>query len=77
METLIIVREPIGPIPYWGSGETLTKARTNFKKVSKKFPTKRASIVAFKGSSEDIDLVQINDLGDINYPRSLKRIEIQ
>lgn len=77
MPTLIVVRDIVGPVPYWSSGSTLPEARKNFKKFSGKFPSAKASIVAFKGDGEDLDNIQVTDLGDIVFNRRLVKTVIQ
>lgn len=74
MSTYLVVRE----FPYWAIGESLPKARANFKRVSGKFPTKKASIVAFTGELSDLENLQIDDvMGDILYSKRLIRSIIQ
>lgn len=77
METLIIVRDAVGAVPYWAADESLPLVRSRFKRLSGKFPSKKASIVAFTGSVEDIDKIRVDDLGSISYPKTVSRVELQ
>jgi len=77
METLIIVRDVNGAVPYWAADHTLPLVKARYKRLSGKFPSKNASIIAFTGPSEDLEKIQINDMGDISYPKTLARAEIQ
>jgi hypothetical protein len=77
MQTSIIVRDIVGPVPYWASDETLPKARARFKRLTGKFPSKEASIMAFTGELEDLDKISIDDLGTINYPKNVTKVTIQ
>ena len=77
METLIYIRDTNGVVPYWAADETLPKAKARYKRLSGKFPSKNASIVAFTGSYEDIQKIGVNDLGDISYPKTVTRVVIQ
>lgn len=77
METLIIVRDVNGAVPYWASGDSLPQARKNYKKFSGKFPSKKASIIAFEGHKIDIEKIWVNDLGDVSYPKTVTKIILQ
>lgn len=77
MPTLIVVRDIIGPVPYWVMDETLSQARARFKRLSGRFPSKKASIIALTGSNDDLDSVTINDLGDVSYNKNLVMAVIQ
>jgi hypothetical protein len=72
METMIIVRE----FPYWSSGSNYREARSNFKSTSGKFPSSKASIVAFSGAPDRIAELRINDMGDISYPKDVNKIVV-
>ena len=76
-QTYVVVRDIVGPVPYWAIDESLPKAKSRFKRLSGKFPSNKASIVAFTGKSEDLDKISVNDLGDIHYPKALTRSVIQ
>lgn len=75
--TKIIVRDVIGVVPYWASDDTLPLVRNRFKRLSGKFPSKKASIMLFTGSFEDLDEIEINDLGDIKYGKDVTKIVLQ
>ncbi len=77
METYIVVRDTIGPVPYWVIDESLPKAKQRFKRLTGKFPSAKASIVAFTGPTEELDKLQVNDLGDVIYSKKLTRAQIQ
>lgn len=77
MHTSIIVRDIVGSVPYWAGDETLPKARARFKRLTGKYPSTKASIVAFTGSFEDINNIQINDLGDITCSKAVVKTIIQ
>ena len=74
METLIIIRDTNGVVPYWSSGYNLKEARANYKKHSGKFPSKNAIYRVYRGTREDLDKIEINDLGDIIYPKKVTQI---
>lgn len=77
METKIIVRDVVGPFPYWAADESLPKVRARFKRLTGKFPSSKAKINAFTGPSEDIDKIELDDLGTIRYPKTVTNVEIQ
>lgn len=77
METHIVVRDIVGPVPYWVIDIDLPKAKARFKRLTGKFPSSKASIVAFTGTPEFIDEISVNDLGDIIYNKNLTRATIQ
>lgn len=77
METKIIVRDVVGAVPYWAADESLKKVKARFKRLTGKFPSKKAVIDVFSGTSEDLDNIQINDLGDISYPKKVCKVNIQ
>lgn len=77
METTIFIRDTNGVVPYWACDETLPLAKARYKRLSGKYPSKKASIIAFTGTSEQIDAIRINDLGDISYPKDITKIVLQ
>lgn len=77
MQTLIIVRDVNGAVPYWASGTTLKEARANYKKYSRKFPSSKASIVALTGEEAELDKVLIDDMGTISYPKTVTKTTVQ
>lgn len=77
MHTLIYIRDTVGAVPYWACDEKLMDAVERFKRLTGKIPSAKASIVAFSGSLEDLDKIQVNDLGDIGYPEGLTRTFLQ
>lgn len=77
METYIVVRDIVGSVPYWVIDETLPKAKSRFKRLAGKFPSKKASIVAFTGEYEHLNNLSVNDLGDVMYHKSLSKAVIQ
>lgn len=77
MHTQIIVRDIVGSVSYWASDETLPKVRARFKRLSGKFPSKKASVMLFTGELDDLDKIEINDLGDIQYPKTVEKIVLQ
>lgn len=76
METIVIVRDVVGAVPYWAADESLSKVKARFKRLSGKFPGKRAIIDVFTGKSEDIEKISVNDLGDISYPKGICKVNI-
>lgn len=77
MNTLIVVRDMNGAVPYWAADETLAAVRARYKRLAGKFPSTKASIVSFTGKQEDLDKVAVNDLGDIIYSKNLAKAVIQ
>lgn len=77
MQTYIVVRDAVGAVPYWACDDSLPKVKARFKRLSGKFPSKSASIVAFTGSFEDLEKIAVNDLGDISYPKTVVKAVIQ
>lgn len=77
MSQHIIVRDVVGAVPYWAGDETLPQVRARFKRLTGRFPSKKASILAFEGDLDLIDKITINDLGDILYSKDLTTIKIQ
>jgi hypothetical protein len=77
MQTTVIIRDVVGYTPYWASDDTLPQARARFKRLTGKFPSSKATIVAFAGESKHIDAIIIDDLGDIRYNKALTKIVIQ
>lgn len=77
MQTYVVVRDAVGAAPYWATDEDLAKARARFKRLSGKFPSSKASIIAFTGELEDLDNIQVDDLGDIHYSKKLVKTVIQ
>lgn len=77
MYTYVVVRDVVGAVPYWATDESLPKVRARFKRLSGKFPSKKASIVAFTGSLEDLDNIAVNDMGDVMYSKNLVKSVIQ
>lgn len=75
--TYIVVRDVVGSTPYWAADESLPKVRARFKRLTGKFPSKKASIVALTGEYEQLEKVFVNDLGDISYPKGLTLANIQ
>lgn len=73
----IVVRDAVGVVPYWAIDTSLPKVKARFKRLTGKFPSKHASIVAFAGSFEDLEELTVNDLGDIIYRKSLEKIILQ
>lgn len=73
MSTLIIVRE----FPYWASGKDLPEARKNFRKFANHFPTKQSLIVAYSGSDEDLEKIEVDDMGSVSYPKTVTRVSLQ
>ena len=75
--TRVVVRDAVGPVPYWAVDEDLPKVKARFKRLSGRFPSNRASIIAFTGEWKHLELIEINDLGDITYPKELTKAVIQ
>lgn len=75
--TYIVIRDTNGAVPYWVIDENLPKAKARYKRLSGKFPSKKASIIAFTGSFENLDNIYINDMGDIEYHKDLVKSVIQ
>jgi hypothetical protein len=82
MNQIVVVRDVVQShvgyaVPYWAIDEDLPSVRARFKRLSGKFPSKKASILAFSGSAQEIDKVSVNDMGDITYPKTLTKIVLQ
>lgn len=77
MQTYVVVRDVVGFVPYWTIDESLPLARARFKRLTGKFPSSKASIVAFTGKFEHLNNLQVNDLGDVIYHKSLTKAVIQ
>lgn len=77
METYIVVRDAVGAVPYWATDISLPKVKARFKRLSGKFPSASASIIAFTGKFEDLEEITVDDLGDIRYPKALTKSVIQ
>ena len=76
-ETRIYVRDVIGYVPYWACDESLPKVKSRFKRLSGKFPSKKAIITAFTGKFEDLEKIGIDDMGTINYPKNICKVNLQ
>lgn len=77
LRTYVVVRDVVGSVPYWAADESLPKVKARFKRLTGKFPSKKASIVALTGEYEHLEKVFVNDLGDISYPKELTLAVIQ
>lgn len=77
MQTYIVVRDVVGAVPYWATDESLPEARARFKRLTGKFPSSKASIVAFTGTFENLQGLTVNDMGDISYHKDLVKSVIQ
>ncbi len=76
-ETYIVVRDIVGPVPYWVIDESLPKSKARFKRLTGKFPSKNATMLAFTGKTEHLENIQVNDMGDILYHKSLTKAVLQ
>lgn len=77
MTQCIFVRDIINSTPYWAADDTLPKVKARFKRLTGKFPSKNAVITAFTGTFEDIDKITIDDIGTLQYPKTVIKIAIQ
>lgn len=77
IKTYIVVRDVVPPVPYWAIDEDLPKARARFKRLSGRFPSSKASIVALTGEWEDLQNISVDDMGTIQYPKTLTKAVIQ
>lgn len=77
METYIVVRDVVPPVPYWVIDESLPKARARFKRLTGKFPSKKASIVALTGPTDDLENIYVDELGTLHYAKTLTKAVIQ
>lgn len=77
METRIIIRDVVPPVPYWVIDEDLPKAKSRFKRLTGRYPSNKASIIALTGNFEDLEKVFVNDIGDLSYPKTLTKAVIQ
>lgn len=77
MQTYIVVRDVVPPVPYWVVDEDLAKARARFKRLTGKFPSAKASIIALTGEWEDLQKISVDDMGDVHYPKTLTKAVIQ
>ncbi len=77
MQTYIVVRDIVGSVPYWVIDENLPKSKARFKRLTGKFPSNKASITAFTGDLESLDILSVNDLGDIEFSKNLVKAVIQ
>lgn len=76
-ETRIYVRDVVGYVPFWVCDESMSKARNRFKRLTGKFPSKKAIITVFSGKFEDLEQIGIDDMGTINYPKTIVKINLQ
>lgn len=76
-QTYVVVRDIVGPVPYWAIDESLPAVKARFKRLSGKFPSNKASIIAFTGEFQKLDQIYVNDLGDISYPKELTKSILQ
>lgn len=76
-QTYVVVRDIVGSVPYWAIDESLPKVKARFKRLSGKFPSKKASIVALTGDYEKLEQISVNDLGDLSYSKDLSFAVIQ
>lgn len=77
METYIVVRDVVPPVPYYVVEESLPKARARFKRLTGRFPSKKASIIALTGTFEDLQQISVDDMGSVSYPKTLTKAVIQ
>ena len=71
-EWLYVVRQN----NYWGAGKDLPEALNNFKKASGKAATNTADVSGFKGTPEDLERIEIDDVdGTIRYPRTVSKVK--
>lgn len=75
MEKIFFIRGLVGAVPYWASDYNLIDAVNRYKRLTGKYPTNEHSIVMFEG--KEVDEVSVNDLGDIQYPKTLTKTVIQ
>lgn len=73
MNTYIVIRD----INHWVIDENLPQARKRFKRLTGKFPSSKANIIAFTGELEELERLTVNDLGDIIYSLKLTKAIIQ
>lgn len=64
----IIIRQVVGITPYWACDENLKDARFRFKRLTGKYPTDKAQYTLLVGTLEQIDSVEIDELGTIHAP---------
>ncbi len=59
---------------YWGGGETIAKARAEFKKQAKRYPSAKAvwCIVVGEGASK----ATLDEDAILHYPKTCKRLDI-
>lgn len=77
MKSLIVIRSVAGSVPYWVIDETIDKAKERFKRMTGKAISAKASIVEFSGTSDELESLGVNDLGDIRYHKNLVKKVIQ
>lgn len=75
--TYVVIRDTNGAVPYWAIDVSLPEVRARYKRLSGKFPSKKASIIAFTGSFEDLNELSVNDMGDIEYRKNLVMAVLQ
>lgn len=75
--TYIVVREILGVVPWYAIDESLPQVRARFKRLTGRFPSSRAVITAFTGTFEDLEKIQVNDMGEILYSSNLVKAKIQ
>jgi hypothetical protein len=64
----VIIRQAVGYVPYWACDDTLKDARHRFKMLTGKYPTDKAQHTLAVGSFEQINSIEIDDLGTIHAP---------
>lgn len=74
MDTFYVIRDMSNAVPYWSADYTLEDAKKRYKRLTGKMPSKKATISIFKGEIMELDKIQVNDLGDILYPKTVEFI---
>ncbi len=73
----ILVSDIVGFGFYFAFGENLGKARSQFKKLSGKFPSKTARIIAFKGTVAALNKLVVQEDWMCRYPKGVIAIKVQ
>lgn len=62
----------------WVCGEDIGALVADFKKRGKKYGMKKFECVmdVFEGTQEDIDKIEISDMGDLRWPKTLTHVQI-
>ncbi len=75
--TRVLVLDVVGAGVYYAIAGSLTSARAKFKKLSGKFPSSKATIMAFLGREEAMEHITVDKLCQITWPQGVTGIRVQ